>query len=133
MSRSIFSARGCVARSAGRAFSASVIASCTAARTTPRPRVVTPALLDELRELTSLAPLHQPYNLAAIDAFAERMPDVPQVACFDTAFHRGQPAVAQLVPLPADIRAAACSATAFTAFRTNTSRRYCRPWRRTSP
>ncbi len=69
------------------------------------PARVTPALLDELRALTSLAPLHQPYNLAAIDAFAERMPDVPQVACFDTAFHRGQSAVAQLVPLPADIRA----------------------------
>jgi acetate kinase len=58
------------------------------------------AVLDELRTLTPLAPLHQPHNLAAIDAVAERLPDVPQVACFDTSFHRGQPAVAQLVPLP---------------------------------
>ena len=51
-----------------------------------------------------LAPLHQPYNLAAIEAVSERRPDVPQVACFDTSFHRGQPAVAELVPLPKAIR-----------------------------
>jgi acetate kinase len=50
--------------------------------------------------------LHQPYNLAAIEAVSERLPDVPQVACFDTSFHRGQPAVAEIVPLPRDIRAA---------------------------
>ena len=61
-------------------------------------------MLEELRELIPLAPLHQPYNLAAIDAVAERLPDVPQVACFDTSFHRGQPAVAELVPLPKEIR-----------------------------
>ena len=60
-------------------------------------------MLDELRELIPLAPLHQPYNLAAIEAVAERLPDVPQVACFDTSFHRGQPAVAELVPLPREI------------------------------
>jgi acetate kinase len=48
--------------------------------------------------------LHQPYNLAAIAAVYERLPDVPQVACFDTSFHRGQPAVAELVPLPLEIR-----------------------------
>ena len=51
-----------------------------------------------------LAPLHQPYNLGAIEAVAERLPGVPQVACFDTSFHRGQPAVAELVPLPKEIR-----------------------------
>jgi acetate kinase len=68
------------------------------------PVVVTPAVLAELRALTPLAPLHQPHNLAAVYAVSERLPDVPQVACFDTAFHRGQPAVAELVPLPADIR-----------------------------
>ena len=61
-------------------------------------------MLDELRELIPLAPLHQPHNLAAIEAVAERLPDVPQVACFDTSFHRGQPAVAELVPLPREIR-----------------------------
>jgi len=70
------------------------------------PTVVTPAVLEELRKLVPLAPLHQPHNLGAIEAVTERLPDVPQVACFDTAFHRGQPAVAELVPLPADIRRA---------------------------
>ena len=69
------------------------------------PCVVTPAVIDELRALTPLAPLHQPYNVGAIEAVAERLPGVPQVACFDTSFHRGQSAVAELVPLPADIRA----------------------------
>ena len=68
------------------------------------PVVVTPAILDELRKLGPLAPLHQPYNLGAIDAVAQRLPGVPQVACFDTSFHRGQPAVAELVPLPAELR-----------------------------
>jgi acetate kinase len=68
------------------------------------PVVVTPAVLDQLRKLEPLAPLHQPFNLGAIDAVAQRLPDVPQVACFDTSFHRGQPAVAELVPLPAELR-----------------------------
>ena len=68
------------------------------------PTIVTPDVLDDLRTLIPLAPLHQPYNLAAIEAVWERLPDVPQVACFDTSFHRGQPAVAELVPLPSEIR-----------------------------
>jgi acetate kinase len=68
------------------------------------PCVITPKVLEELRRLIPLAPLHQPYNLAAIEAVSERRPDVPQVACFDTSFHRGQPAVAELVPLPKAIR-----------------------------
>jgi acetate kinase len=67
------------------------------------PTIVTPQVLEELRTLIPLAPLHQPYNLAAIDAVSERLPDVPQVACFDTSFHRGQPAVAEVIPLPRDI------------------------------
>src|SRR5262245_1574774 len=68
------------------------------------PTVVTPEVLEALRAYIPLAPLHQPHNLAAIEAVAERLPDVPQVACFDTAFHRGQPAVAEIVPLPRDVR-----------------------------
>ena len=68
------------------------------------PCVVTPEVLEDLRALMPLAPLHQPYNLAAIEAVSARLPGVPQVACFDTSFHRGQPAVAELVPLPKDIR-----------------------------
>jgi acetate kinase len=70
-----------------------------------KPTRITPQLLKDLRALEPLAPLHQPHNLAAIEAVATRLPDVPQVACFDTSFHRGQPAVAELVPLPAEIRA----------------------------
>jgi acetate kinase len=68
------------------------------------PCVVTPQVMEDLRTLIPLAPLHQPYNLAAIDAVSERLPGVPQVACFDTSFHRGQPAVAELVPLPKELR-----------------------------
>ena len=66
----------------------------------PAPVLVTAEVLAGLRELVPLAPLHQPHNLAAIQAVTERLPGVPQVACFDTSFHRGQPAVAELVPLP---------------------------------
>lgn len=67
------------------------------------PVVVTREILAELKELTPLAPLHQPHNLAPIEAIFERMPDIPQVACFDTGFHRGHSPVATLVPLPHDL------------------------------
>jgi acetate kinase len=67
------------------------------------PTVVTREILAELHELTPLAPLHQPHNLAPIEAIFDRMPEVPQVACFDTGFHRGHAAVASLVPLPRDV------------------------------
>jgi acetate kinase len=68
------------------------------------PIVITPKVMTDLRTLIPLAPLHQPYNLAAIDAVSERLPDVPQVACFDTSFHRGHQVVAEVVPLPLEIR-----------------------------
>ena len=67
------------------------------------PTVVSRQVLAELYELVPLAPLHQPYNLAAIEAVFERLPDVPQVACFDTSFHRGHAAVAEVIPLPSEI------------------------------
>jgi acetate kinase len=67
------------------------------------PTVVTRPILAELTALTPLAPLHQPHNLAPIEAMFERMPDVPQVACFDTGFHRGHAPVASLVPLPPEL------------------------------
>jgi len=70
-----------------------------------RPTLVTPDIVRELRGLSQLAPLHQPFNLAAIDAVFDRLPGLPQVACFDTAFHRGHSAVAELIPLPSDLRA----------------------------
>jgi acetate kinase len=57
-------------------------------------------VLEELERLVPLAPLHQPHNLAPIRSLARRMPDLPQVACFDTAFHRTQPSVAQAYALP---------------------------------
>jgi len=69
-----------------------------------RPTVLTRQILEGLRELIPLAPLHQPHNLAAIEAVLERLPEVPQVACFDTSFHRGHAPVAELVPLPREIR-----------------------------
>ena len=57
-------------------------------------------VLADLEQLIPLAPLHQPYNLAPIRALTERRPELPQVACFDTAFHRTQPEVAQAFALP---------------------------------
>jgi acetate kinase len=54
------------------------------------PVLITPLIMEELQSLVRLAPLHQPLNLAAIDVIAELLPGVPQVACFDTSFHRRQ-------------------------------------------
>jgi len=67
------------------------------------PTIVTPEVLAQLYELIPLAPLHQPHNLAAIEAVSERLPETPQVACFDTSFHRTHSPVADLVPLPRDV------------------------------
>jgi acetate kinase len=58
------------------------------------------AILDALTALVPLAPLHQPNNLAPIARALETDPDIPQVACFDTAFHRGHPEVADWYALP---------------------------------
>jgi acetate kinase len=69
-----------------------------------RPIRVTPQVIQELEQLVSLAPLHQPHNLAAIRAIARQQPQVPQVACFDTAFHSTQSWVAQSFALPRSIR-----------------------------
>ena len=67
------------------------------------PTIVTPDVLAALYELVPLAPLHQPHNLAAIEAVFQRLPDVPQVACFDTSFHRTHSPVTDLIPLPRDV------------------------------
>lgn len=56
--------------------------------------------VEALEQFVVLAPLHQPHNLNGIKAVAARLPDVPQIACFDTAFHRTQPALAQLFAIP---------------------------------
>ncbi|KAF1693704.1 acetate/propionate family kinase [Pseudoxanthomonas koreensis] len=60
-------------------------------------------VVEALDALTRLAPLHQPHNLAPIRALLEQTPQLPQIACFDTAFHRGQPDLAQRFALPAKI------------------------------
>ncbi len=64
------------------------------------PTLVNADVLTNLEKLVPLAPLHQPHNLAPIRIVAERTPDMPQVACFDTAFHRAQPELAQAFALP---------------------------------
>ncbi|MBK5935631.1 acetate/propionate family kinase [Halorhodospira sp. 9621] len=64
------------------------------------PVVIDAAVLEALHQLEPLAPLHQPHNLAAVEAVRRVAPELPQVACFDTAFHRTQPAVAQRFALP---------------------------------
>ncbi|MBV8888049.1 MAG: acetate/propionate family kinase [Alphaproteobacteria bacterium] len=61
---------------------------------------LTPETIEKLEGLTPLAPLHQPHNLAAVRAVAAARPQLPQVACFDTAFHRTMPRNAQLFGLP---------------------------------
>ncbi|NEX92182.1 acetate/propionate family kinase [Caulobacter sp. 17J65-9] len=60
-------------------------------------------VMTDLAALCPLAPLHQPHNLAAIQAIMDAAPQIPQVACFDTAFHRRQPHLAQLYALPREI------------------------------
>jgi len=67
------------------------------------PALVTPALLAELEALSPLAPLHQPRNLAAIGAIAHLHPGLPQVACFDTAFHLNSPRVSRRYALPQEL------------------------------
>jgi acetate kinase len=64
------------------------------------PVMIDRQVLAELEALVPLAPLHQPHNVAAIKAVAQHAPQLPQVACFDTSFHRSQPALAQAFALP---------------------------------
>lgn len=66
-----------------------------------RPTLVDKAALSDLERFIPLAPLHQPNNLAPIRILMERFPDTPQVACFDTAFHRGHDKVAECYAIPA--------------------------------
>lgn len=68
------------------------------------PTRITKSILSELLDLVPLAPLHQRHNLLPVEVIFERLPDVPQVACFDTSFHRGHAKVVELVPLPREFR-----------------------------
>jgi acetate kinase len=65
-----------------------------------QPVMINPEIQAELEALIPLAPLHQPHNLAAIKAVSQHEPQLPQVACFDTSFHRSQPKLAQAFALP---------------------------------
>jgi acetate kinase len=65
-----------------------------------QPERVTPKLLAELHRLTPYDPEHLPREIELIEAFRKRHPKLPQVACFDTAFHRTMPRVAKLLPIP---------------------------------
>lgn len=65
-----------------------------------RPTLMNRSVLSDLERFIPLAPLHQPNNLAPIRILMERFPDMPQVACFDTAFHRGHDKVADCYAIP---------------------------------
>ena len=65
-----------------------------------RPVLVDADVLSRLERLTPLAPLHQPHNLAPVRSVLARFPDLPQVACFDTAFHRGHAAIVDHYAIP---------------------------------
>lgn len=67
------------------------------------PTVVSQSVLEQLEALTPLAPLHQPHNAAAIRAVTKWRPDVTQIACFDTSFHRNQAALERMFALPRDL------------------------------
>jgi acetate kinase len=64
------------------------------------PELVTPQLLDELHRISQYDPDHLPREIELIETFRQRYPALPQVACFDTAFHRTMPRVARLLPIP---------------------------------
>ena len=68
-----------------------------------QPRLIDDDVLQGIERLTSLAPLHQPHNLAGVRAAQAAFPNVPQVACFDTAFHRTMPEVHQRFALPDEL------------------------------
>ena len=68
-----------------------------------KPVRVDQSIVAALEKYVPLAPLHQPHNLAPIKALLARAPELPQIACFDTSFHRSQPPVAQAFALPASI------------------------------
>jgi acetate kinase len=65
-----------------------------------QPELVTPALLTELKRIIPFDPEHLPREIELIESFASRHAHLPQVACFDTAFHRSMPRIATIVPIP---------------------------------
>jgi acetate kinase len=67
-----------------------------------KPSIITPEIMDDLQKLVPLAPDHLPHEIEAIKTLTRRFPHLPQIACFDTAFHRCMPDVAQRIALPQD-------------------------------
>ena len=65
--------------------------------------ISTPSILNELSKLNALAPLHQPHNIEGVRAFATAFPDIPQVLCFDTAFHKTVSEIESAFALPTEI------------------------------
>ena len=64
------------------------------------PRRIMPDMVQELHQLSPFDPEHLPEEILLIEAFQRRFPDLPQVACFDTAFHHDLPRVARMLPIP---------------------------------
>ncbi len=71
-----------------------------------QPVIIDDSVLAELESLVPLAPLHQPHHISAMRALLQHAPSLPQVACFDTSFHRTQPDVARQFALPRELTAA---------------------------
>ncbi|MBI1215003.1 MAG: acetate/propionate family kinase [Alphaproteobacteria bacterium] len=69
-----------------------------------KPCAITPEVLEQLRALVPLAPLHQPHNIAAVEILGRLMPDMPQIACFDTGFHAGRSALFDSYAVPESLR-----------------------------
>jgi acetate kinase len=64
------------------------------------PQRITPAMVDELHQLSPFGPEHRPEEILLTEAFHRRFPDLPQIACFDTAFHHNMPRMARWLPIP---------------------------------
>jgi acetate kinase len=85
------------------------------------PERITDKLFNELGSLIPFAPLHLPDEIAGIEVVTSNFPSLPQVACFDTAFHRSTPEVAQRVAFPPALRDEGIRRYGFTEFPTSTS------------
>ena len=83
------------------------------------PELVSQPLLEELHRISPYDPDHLPSEIELIESFAERHPELTQIACFDTAFHNGMPRIAKMLPIPRRYEAKGYSAMAFTAYLTN--------------
>ena len=79
------------------------------------PQRITREMVADLRQLTPFDPEHPPEEILLTEAFQRRFPDLPQVACFDTAFHHDLPRVAQLLPIPRRYEAQGVRRYGFTA------------------